>query len=856
MPRKIDTAVIEYVPDFSSLVRDTQRVLGRVFNDVERVAEKSTEGVERSFEDMEREIDEVWDDLARSAEMNLDEIPIIAERAADEVGDDFQRGGERAEDAFKELRRTANRQLDAVERDARRTAQSTGRAFSVMGLAGGAALAGIGVAAVAGLGALATFGLTTAAQLEQVQISFNALLGSAEEGQRVFRELQSFAAKTPFEFPEVADAAKRFLAFNESVGLSDSQLQQFLTTVGDVASLTGAGAEGMQRVAFAFGQIGSRGKVALEEINQISEAIPGFSALGAIAQQLGVSTSEAMDMISAGSVDAATGVQAILAGMAQFPGAAGAMQMQAETLMGVFSTFKDTVSQALADSFAPVIPEIKASLTEATPVINDALRGLAPMLGGVVATLLTTVADLVKAITPILTPLVTGIGEAFAALGPTLQPLGQALGVVAEALRPVLKFAGELLAVIAGALAPVIVALAPVIANLGSALTTLLTPLLPVITRLGTLLGTLLAPFVKLIAEVFAELAPPLSKIIIALADLLMPIVEALVPIIGALVEAFIPIVPLIAGLLVPLIDIVKAFMPLVDVIVALLPIATAILVPLTQLLAIVIGLLASEAIVPLIELLAQALTLVLSPLELLVPLINEFVSWLKSIDWGAVGSAIGHAFAVAWRAVVNFFQGIARFFADLPNRARAHFQMMVNAVVDRVNAVISFIRSVPGMILGAIGDLSGLLWRQGQRIIQGLIDGIRSRIQSVRNLLGELTNLIPSWKGPEERDRRLLFDTGQVIIDGLRRGMVSALPSLRDVLAGDVTSTAVLTGADAGLALVGGGSTTNVSLPSIVVNVNGATSPSEARQMGREAGVGLLEALRRRGIVTAVRTA
>src|SRR4029079_8218334 len=120
-----------------------------------------------------------------------------------------------------------------------------------------------------GLGALATFGLMSAASLEQTQISFNALLGSAEEGQKVFKELQRFAAVTPFEFPEVAGAAKRFLAFNESVGLADSELESFLTTVGDLASVTGAGAEGLNRIALAIGQMASKGKVQLEELMQI-----------------------------------------------------------------------------------------------------------------------------------------------------------------------------------------------------------------------------------------------------------------------------------------------------------------------------------------------------------------------------------------------------------------------------------------------------------------------------------------------------------------------------------------------------------------------------------------------------------
>lgn len=33
---------------------------------------------------------------------------------------------------------------------------------------------------------------------------------------------------------------------------------------------------------------------------------------------------------------------------------------------------------------------------------------------------------------------------------------------------------------------------------------------------------------------------------------------------------------------------------------------------------------------------------------------------------------------------------------------------------------------------------------------------------------MSDLTNLIPSWKGPQERDARLLFDAGRLIMQSL----------------------------------------------------------------------------------------
>src|SRR5262245_35344314 len=227
---------------------------------------------------------------------------------------------------------------------------TSGKVSGAMGALTGALgrAAKVGTAAIgAGLVAAGGFGLKAAADLEQTRISFDSLTGSAERGGKTLGELQQFAKLTPFEFPEVADAGKRFLAMAGSVGLARDQMVPFLTTIGDVASVTGAGAEGMSSVVHALGQIGSTGKLTLENLNQISEAMPGFSGIQAIAAARGISTAEALDQISKGAINAKDGVAALLQGMKTFPGAAGAMAAQAETLGGVFSNFKDTVSQAL-----------------------------------------------------------------------------------------------------------------------------------------------------------------------------------------------------------------------------------------------------------------------------------------------------------------------------------------------------------------------------------------------------------------------------------------------------------------------------------------------------------------------------
>ena len=62
--------------------------------------------------------------------------------------------------------------------------------------------------------------------------------------------MQEFAAKTPFEFSQVSQAAQKFIAF----GFSAEQVIPTLTAVGDAAAGVGLGAEGINRITLALGR--------------------------------------------------------------------------------------------------------------------------------------------------------------------------------------------------------------------------------------------------------------------------------------------------------------------------------------------------------------------------------------------------------------------------------------------------------------------------------------------------------------------------------------------------------------------------------------------------------------------------
>jgi phage-related minor tail protein len=131
--------------------------------------------------------------------------------------------------------------------------------------------------------------------------------------------------------------------------------------------------------------------------------------------------------------------------------------------------------------------------------------------------------------------------------------------------------------------------------------------------------------------------------------------------------------------------------------------------------------------------------------------------------DWaGGVVDKVENVIQVFWDMAKNVGSAIAdsvRFFADLSSRIR-----------------------------NAVGDLGGLLFNAGKETIQGLIRGIESAFGALKSKLGEVTNLIPSWKGPKAKDQRLLRPTGGWIMEGLISGVQRKVPTLKGVL-NDVTA-------------------------------------------------------------------
>jgi len=236
--------------------------------------------------------------------------------------------------------------------------------------------------------------LKSAADLEQSRIAFETMLGSAEAAQSLLKDIEQFAASTPFEMPGLVNGAKRLLAF----GVSAGDVVEKMRNLGNAAS---GNSDQLDRLILAYGKLQAKGRASMEELNMFTEA--GVPIIKALEKQMGVTTEELFKMISAGKIqfsDVDQALTSLTTGSGQF---AGLIEKQSKTFSGALSTFKDNLSlagRALVEGFLPPLTEL---LVKATKMVE----GFSKLDDGTKKIILAGAAFLA-----LIGPLATGIGTA------------------------------------------------------------------------------------------------------------------------------------------------------------------------------------------------------------------------------------------------------------------------------------------------------------------------------------------------------------------------------------------------------------------------------------------------------------
>jgi tape measure domain-containing protein len=359
------------------------------------------------------------------------------------------------------------------------------------------------VAAIGGFGAMQTAammgakkGIQFAMANEQAIISFKTLLGTQSKAEDMFKSLQTFAASTPFEFPQLRDAASKLL----TTGVAADRVIPIMTALGDSTAAMGTGAEGIQRAVYALQQMNLVGAVKGQDMMQLANA--GIPAWDVLANAAKMSVSEVKKAVEKGTLK--DSVPLLMSGIEKYSGAAmgrmkGMMAEQSQTLTGLMSTLKDNINIALGDMMKPATGAIK----DALPAINDAIGAT------------------MKSMTKPIGDMVTMAMEQFKKLIPSILPIMMALS--------------QVMVSVIGAIVPVFVSMASIIPSVT-----------PALTSLGKVLGDLgaiLGPLVSELVVAFVPILMSATTVVSVLTGFLAAhkgILQALIPVIGGVVAGYV----------------------------------------------------------------------------------------------------------------------------------------------------------------------------------------------------------------------------------------------------------------------------------------------------------------------------
>lgn len=316
----------------------------------------------------------------------------------------------------------------------------------------GEGLKGLGGGLTAGvtipLGLLGGASLKMAGDLEVAKVAFTTMLGSAQAATQTLDELKQFAADTPFEFPEIQDAAKKLLAFNTPA----AELKETLRQLGDISAGIGAP---IGEIADLFGKARVQGRLFQEDINQLTGR--GIPIIQQLAKQFNVTEDGVRKLVESGKVNFGN-LQTAFADLTKEGGKfGGLMAAQSETLPGLFSTLSDNAGQALASLGQDIakslnLKEVVKGLSDFVKSAADAFRGLSPatkdfaIAAGVVAASLGPIAFGLGSVLTALPELVAGLEVLGLTSAAAFGPIGIGAAAVAAAAYLIITNWGDVVA--------------------------------------------------------------------------------------------------------------------------------------------------------------------------------------------------------------------------------------------------------------------------------------------------------------------------------------------------------------------------------------------------------------------------
>lgn len=355
----------------------------------------------------------------------------------------------------------------------------------------------------------------------------------------------------------------------------------------------------------------------------------------------------------------------------------------------------------------------------------------------------------------------------------------------------------------------VVSSVTPIITKIGTAFTqldfsgiqSLISSIIPAIQVGFTTMMGIVGPALDTLISSFVKMWNAIQPLATVIAGALMPVFQVLGAFIGGVLKGA---MLALAGTFDTIRVVVGFLTPIISAVVNVFKAFAPVLATVAQWVGTAIGFFASlgSAGTSLKGLISSAWSGIRSTISTVVSGIGGIINTAKTIftSLGSAGSALRNVISVAWNGIRSIISavgggisgtinGIKSFFSSLGGSGNG-LRSVMSAVWSGITGIISSASSTISGIINGIKnifnslsniDLSGA----GKAIIDGFIGGLKSTWEAGKNFVGGIADWIKEHKGPISYDRKLLIPAGEAIMGGFNDSLMENFKSVQKNISG-----------------------------------------------------------------------
>lgn len=289
------------------------------------------------------------------------------------------------------------------------------------------------------------------------------------------------------------------------------------------------------------------------------------------------------------------------------------------------------------------------------------------------------------------------------------------------------------------------------------------------------------------ISDLASAIIPAITNAFQTFMGIVSPAIEGLINSFVGLWNALQPVISILAEALMPVLQIVGAFLG--GVFKGVLLVVTG----------------AIDFLTVAVKLLTPVFDALVAVVKWLAPILTKIAEWVGVLTglFGGLGTATGglkNIFSQGWntmrtvftgakdiivggiKALMNIFKSLSTAGTSLKTALSNAWSAIKGVVLSVGNQIISKVKSI-GNMFNSLKNID--LGAAGRAIMNSFLNGLKAIWGKVTGFIGGIGTWIKNNKGPIEYDRKLLIPAGQAIMYGLNKGLKDEFGEVQENVSG-----------------------------------------------------------------------